>query len=361
MFRNILGCVVIMILALLSMGTSCPAPSASGPVADFDADVVSGLAPLAVEFTDMSDPGDSPITNWYWDFGDGESSTEQDPTHTYTEPGSYDVSLTVMTDDGVNTKTELDFITVTSGGDGETQTVMLPGGVPLVMVWIPGGMFMMGRNPGEQDSWSDEEPRHEVSVPGFWMAKYELTKRQWQAMMGTTPWSGFYVYEDLDSPAVYVSWTDAKSFITALNSYTGLAFRLPSEAEWEYACRAGTTTRFYWDNDPNYTLGNTYCWWAYNAWNVGKFYADVVGQKLPNAFGLYDMSGNVWEWCEDDWHDSYAAAPINGSAWVYNPRGAYRMLRGGSCYTNGTYCRSSQRFGGIPSLADKTFGFRLSR
>ncbi|MCX5769469.1 MAG: formylglycine-generating enzyme family protein [Candidatus Hydrogenedentes bacterium] len=248
-------------------------------------------------------------------------------------------------------------------GEWETETIMLPDNVPLEMVWIPGGTFMMGRYPGEQDSWESEDPRHQVAVPGFWMAKYELTKRQWQAVMGTTPWSGLsYVLNDLDSPAVYVSWDDAKAFITALNTQTGLTFRLPSEAEWEYACRADTTTRFYWGDDPDYTLINDYAWWYGNAWDAGEQYAHVVGLKLPNAFGLYDMSGNVWEWCEDDWHSSYTGAPTNGSAWVDSPRGSYRVRRGGDwCYYGGDFRRSAYRGLSYPSRTYSNFGFRLSR
>ena len=137
--------------------------------------------------------------------------------------------------------------------EGDAHTIMLPDSVPLEMVSIPGGTFMMGRYAGEQDSFSNEDPQHEVTVPGFWMAKYEFTKRQWQAVMDTTPWSEFsWVLDDPDSPAVCVSRNDVQLFITALNSYTGLTFGLPSEAEWEYAARAGTTTRFYWGDDLSY-------------------------------------------------------------------------------------------------------------
>ncbi|MCX5771550.1 MAG: formylglycine-generating enzyme family protein, partial [Candidatus Hydrogenedentes bacterium] len=195
--------------------------------------------------------------------------------------------------------------------------------------------------------------------------KYELTKRQWQAVMGTTPWSGQdYVLDDPDSPAVYVSWNDAKPFITALNNYVGLSgrlFRLPSEAEWEYACRADTATRCYWGDDPDYTLINDYAWWDGNAGDAGEQYAHVVGLKLPNAFGLYDMSGNVWEWCEDDWHSSYTGAPADGSAWVDPLRGLYRMLRGGGWGVGGGSCRSAARGGSYPSGTSVDIGFRFSR
>ena len=245
---------------------------------------------------------------------------------------------------------------------GEEETVLLPGGVPLTMVKIPGGTFLMGRYPGEQDSSSSEDPQHSVSVPGFWMGKYELTKAQWTAVMGTTPWNGqIYVLNDPDSPAVYVSWNDAQSFITTLNGLTGLTFRLPSEAEWEYACRAGTTTRFYWGDDPSYTVGNAYCWWRYNAYDVNERYAHIVGLKTENAFGLYDMSGNAWEWCEDDWHSNYTGAPTDGSAWVDSPRGSARVLRGGSWNSDGYLCRSANRGSSIPSYTYGSFGFRLAR
>ena len=242
--------------------------------------------------------------------------------------------------------------------EGETETIMLPSAVPLEMVWIPGGTFMMGRYLDEQGSDVWEDPRHQVTVPGFWMAKYELTKRQWQALMNTTPWSGgAYVLDDLDSPAVSVSWNDAKAFITALKTHTGLTFRLPSEAEWEYACRAHTTTRFYWGDDPDYTLIGNYAWHWGNC--SGELYAHVVGQKLVNGFGLYDMNGNVREWCEDDWHFSYTGAPTNGGAWVDSPRASCRMYRGGSWNDFDGYCRSAVRFG--PSDASESFGFRLVR
>jgi len=338
------------------LAATFPANPQPGFEADFEADVTSGDVPLSVNFTDRSIPRGTTITAWLWDFGDGEESEEQNPTHTYQDLGTYDVSLTVTTAAGQDTETKHDFITVEGA-----QFFMLPGDVPLEMVWVPGGTFMMGRYPGEQLSYPEEDPRHQVSVPGFWMAKYELTKRQWQAVMGTTPWSGeSNVLNDPDSPAVYISWNDAKAFIAVLNSYTSLTFRLPSEAEWEYACRAGTATCFYWGDDPNRTVGNAYCWWMHNARTVGEAYGHVVGQKIMNAFGLYDMSGNVWEWCEDDWHVNYTGSPTNGRAWVDWPRGSYRMLRGGSWYGEGA-CRSAHRGGSVPSDTSGEFGLRLAR
>jgi formylglycine-generating enzyme required for sulfatase activity/beta-lactam-binding protein with PASTA domain len=244
---------------------------------------------------------------------------------------------------------------------GTDKTVLLPGGVPLEMVWIPGGTFTMGSRDTEQGRYSDEGPQYSVTLSGFWMGKYELTKRQWTAVAGTTPWSGYsYVLADLESPAVYVSWNDAQSFLTAVNSYTGKAFGLPSEAQWEYACRGGTTTRFYWGDDPSYTAIGDYAWYDGNAWFAGQQYAHVVGTKLPNAFGLYDMSGSLWEWCEDDWHDNYTGAPVGGQPWVDGPRGSYRVLRGGCWYHSDSNCRSAYRGDESPDSTDYGIGFRVA-
>lgn len=246
--------------------------------------------------------------------------------------------------------------------EGETQTVVLPADVILEMVWIPSGTFQMGRYAGEQDSYADEDPQHSVSVPGFWLGKYEVTKRQWQALMDTAPWTGrAEVLDYPDSPAVYVSWYDAQDFVTALHTYTGEPFRLPSEAEWEYACRSGTGTRFYWGDDPAYTVIRDYGWSFNIAWFPTEPYAHLVGGKLPNAWGLHDMSGNAWEWCEDDWHAGYTGAPADGSAWVDSPRGANRVRRGG-CWKEGDYrCRSAYHYITLPSEKTSTYGFRLAR
>ena len=243
-------------------------------------------------------------------------------------------------------------------GEGATKTIMLPGDVPLVMVWIPAGTFQMGVSAGEGESEGEEVPQHRVTLAkGFWMGKYEVTKAQWKAVMNTTPWTFSTDSEPPQSPASSITWDDAKEFTASLNVLLGNegGFRLPSEAQWEYACRAGTTTRFYWGDDPDYTLIGDYVWYDEDS-------VHVVGQKLPNAFGLYDMIGNVWEWCEDDWHDDYTGASLDGSAWVDNPRSSYRVLRGGSWGSLGGYvCRSASRSGGNPSGTLIDIGFRLTR
>ena len=241
---------------------------------------------------------------------------------------------------------------------GIEETIMLPGNVPLTMVWCPAGTFMMGATANEQDSYYFEKPQHQVTLTqGFWMGKYELTKHQWTAVMGTTPWLGHgNVLSDQNSAAVDISWNDAQSFVVTLNSYTGLTFHLPTDAQWEYACRAGTITRFYWGNDPNYTDIGNYAL----SWESGEQYAHVVGQKLPNAWGLYDMSGNVWEWCQDWCGGAYTEDSVT------NPTGpatgSYRKSRGGGWCDSSRHCRSAYWMGFLPTdavAADK--GFRLAR
>ena len=265
--------------------------------------------------------------------------------------------------------TEVNLLISLGPESGTTMTIMLPGDVPLEMVRIPAGTFLMGRYPDEQDSLPSEGPQHEVTIAyDFWMGKYSMTKRQWLAIMNSAPWSGrVHVLTDLNSPAVYISWNDARSFVAALNDYlvtTGQGpgdIRLPSEAEWEYAARAGTTTRFYWGDDPSHARIYDYAWWKSNAYDVGNLYAHVVGQKLPNEWGLYDMSGNVWEWCEDDWHSNYEGAPGDGRAWRGSPRGPVRVLRGGSWYYYAYTLRSAHRTYNIPSHTNNIVGFRIAR
>jgi len=248
------------------------------------------------------------------------------------------------------------------------QTVLLPGATPLVLVWVPAGSFQMGRYDSEQESYAEESPQHQVTfASGFWMGKYEVTKAQWQALMGTTPWSGQgYSINDANSPAVYISWNDAQAFVTALNTHItntaqgAATVRLPSEAEWEYACRAGTSTRFYWGDDLLANAIGAYAWYQTNAWNAAEAYGHVVGLKTPNAWGLYDMSGNVWEWCSDWYHSSYTDAPTDGSSWDL-PVGSARVSRGGGWYNPAYNSRSALRNSATPTYTSNDFGFRIAR
>lgn len=243
----------------------------------------------------------------------------------------------------------------------------LGNGVFLVMVRVSPGSFLMGRDFNEQGSIENEDPQHGVTLAyRFWMSKYEITKAQWEAVMGTAPWIGRnQVIYDPNSPAVYVSWHDAKQFLDALNQHIfstrqGVAlYRLPSESEWEYACRAETSTRFYWGDDPDYNEIDFHAWWGGNAWDVGERYAHKVGYYPPNDSGLHDMSGNVWEWCEDHFHEDYNGAPSDGSAWISVLGGKTRVIRGGSWPNGPAFCRSASRGSNIPSGKNSSLGFRI--
>ena len=222
-------------------------------------------------------------------------------------------------------------------------------GESIVMCWIPAGSFDMGSPNGEQDRYGDEDPVHRVTfAEGFWMGKYEVTQAQWEAVMGNNPSS----FSGADRPVECVSWTDIQGFESALSN----AFRLPSEAEWEYACRAGSTTRFYWGEDGDYSQIGSYAWYSGNSSSS----THPVGEKTANSWGLYDMSGNVYEWCEDWYHGDYTNAPSDGSAWV-SPSGSDRVRRGGGWGSNARYCRSAFRSYGDPSYLAHDLGFRLLR
>ncbi len=238
-------------------------------------------------------------------------------------------------------------------GNGPVETFTLPGNVSLPMVEIPGGHFVMGSSNGE----SDETPAREVTIrQTFQMGQTEVTQEQWVAVMGTTPWSGqSFVQDSPHAPAAYISWNSALQFISELNQLTGVTFRLPTEAEWEYACRAGTTTDYYFGDDAADL--SAYAWWFDNS---DAPYASSVGQLLPNAFGLYDTHGNVGEWCMD-WYDSryYESGPMSDPAGA--AFGAERVLRGGSWLDNATACRSANRSSAPQDAEDFFTGFRLVR
>ena len=243
---------------------------------------------------------------------------------------------------------------------GEGSTILLPGKVPLDLVWIPAGSYQRGASIKELDYLENELPQHEVTLTeGFWMGKYVVTKAQWEAVMETTPWAEQrFVLNEPDSPAVYISWDDAQVFIDNLNTLTGRNFRLPTEAEWEYAARAGTTTCFYWGDDEDYSVMPGYAWFKDNAFETGEHYAHIVGQKKPNAWELYDMAGNVWEWCQD-W---YAYYPNKKN--LTDPKGPkegdYKILRGGSWFYYGGFSRMARRDHLPPAVLSYEYGFRIA-
>jgi formylglycine-generating enzyme required for sulfatase activity len=232
-------------------------------------------------------------------------------------------------------------------------------------VLIPAGSFTMGsrmsskelmdRFGGEKEWYKWEKPYHAVKIERpFYLQTTPVTQGQWQRVMGNNP-SNFKDCGD-DCPVEQVSWKDAQAFIKKLNQEEKTKdYRLPSEAEWEYSCRAGSETEFSFGDDVE-RLGE-FAWFGDNS--DGKTHP--VGEKAPNAWELYDMHGNVWEWVEDDWHDSYKGAPDGGRAWIDSPRGSSRVLRGGSWRIGAHYCRSAARYSRGPDARNLDGGFRLSR
>jgi formylglycine-generating enzyme required for sulfatase activity/uncharacterized caspase-like protein len=232
----------------------------------------------------------------------------------------------------------------------------LGNGVTLEMVSIPGGSFKMGSPSGEESRNSNESPQHDVNVPAFFMGRFEVTQEQYQKVMGTNPSN----FKKVKRPVESVSWNDAVEFCEKLSQKTGRTYRLPSEAEWEYACRAGTTTPFYFGETITTELANYNGNSIYASESKGKYRGETteVGSFSPNAFGLYDMHGNVWEWCQDTWHDSYKAAPKDGSAWIDNENQS-RLFRGASWVYNPEVCRSAIRATLNPVSAISDVGFRV--
>ena len=240
---------------------------------------------------------------------------------------------------------------------GDEWAFSLPGGGEMEFVWIEPGVFRMGSPSRESGRVSDEGPLHEVEISrGFWLGAYEVTQGEWEAVMGSNP---SYFKGDARRPVERVSWDDVQEFIAKLNAASGASvYRLPSEAEWEYACRAGTQTRWSFGDDESELTD--YAWYYDNAWVVGEEYAHAVGTKLPNGWGLYDMHGNVWEWVQDRYSSSY----YNSSPRV-DPQGptsgSKRVARGGSFPNHAQYVRSAYRNYASPDARYFSFGVRLLR
>ena len=222
--------------------------------------------------------------------------------------------------------------------------------------WIPPGEFMMGSLEDEPERDYDEGPQHQVHFEqGFWLAEIACPQALWQAVMKKNP----SYFKGDDRPVESVSWHDSQEFIAKLNqAKPGLNLRLPSEAEWEYACRAGTTTPFWWGSELTTDRANYDGNHPYNNGPKGEYRQETVPVKQfdRNPWGLYQMHGNVWEWCEDDWHSDYKGAPADGSPWKTDEDKEKAVLRGGSWYDYGWLLRSACR-----ARARRVLAFRLPR
>jgi formylglycine-generating enzyme required for sulfatase activity len=221
-----------------------------------------------------------------------------------------------------------------------------------VMVTVPAGSFLMGSDPNWENGSNHEHPRHRVTIgAAFAIGKFDVTQAEYFAVMGANPSD----FKGMTRPVEEVNWEEAREFVKRLSARTGKPYRLPTEAEWEYAARAGTETPWsFGDDESKLPL---YAWFSGNSGSQ----THPVGQLRPNGFGLYDMHGNVWQWVEDCWHDTYQGAPVNGSAWTASGCDR-RVLRGGSWNYIPIGVRSANRDWLAPVYRDRNiYGFRVAR
>ena len=233
------------------------------------------------------------------------------------------------------------------------------GSLDLDMVAIDGGSFLMGSPDDEAGHSPAEGPQHEVTVPDFFISRYQITQAQYAALLGHNP-----AQNQADSnPVECVNWFDAKAFCQRLSDLTGRRYRLPSEAEWEYACRAGSTTSFAYGPTLTDQLANTYAEIPYASAAPGRHRKGptTVGMYPANAFGLHDMHGNLFEWCEDILHNDFTGAPTDSTPWTSGPGSwpDYYVLRGASWVNPPVFCRSAFRYGSSPIYKSIAIGFRV--
>jgi len=231
--------------------------------------------------------------------------------------------------------------------------------IGLEMVYIPAGKFQIGSPISEAERSEAENPRHIVNISSFFMSRFPITQRQWKVLMDNNP--AIFIGNG-DRPVETVSWDDVQAFCQKLVEQTGKPYRLPSESEWEYACRAGTLTAFGFGetiaaNLANYNGAVPY---KYAPQGISNFSTTEVGTYPANAFGLHDLHGNVWEWCADTWHDDYDLLPKDGTAWTQGGDRSCRVVRGGSWRDPAHCCRSAKRSKNAMNQGDRSTGFRIA-
>ncbi|MBN4004862.1 SUMF1/EgtB/PvdO family nonheme iron enzyme [Nostoc sp. LPT] len=269
------------------------------------------------------------------------------------------------------TKFEFEVVTIDTQGieikrclkQAEYFIESLADSVILEMVSIAGGKFQMGAPLDESESLEDERPQHLVTIKPFFIGKYLITQAQWRVIANLPKIKRRLELEPScfkgdNLPVERVSWYDAQEFCERLSRKIGRKYRLSSEAEWEYACRAKTSTPFHFGKIIRPNLAN-YCGLNENINSTACQQTTEVGSFPANAFGIYDMHGLVWEWCADCEHEDYQGAPLDGSSWLNDGNSEYRILRGGSWNSPAHLCRSASRFSEDASITDKKFGFRV--
>jgi len=251
-------------------------------------------------------------------------------------------------------------------------TLDLGKGVTMKLVLIPAGKFLMGSPQTETEREDDEDPQHEVTISKpFYMGIYEVTQAQWRAVMDSEPWEGKkYVKSGPGNAASRISWDNASKYCQILSKKTGKKIALPTEAQWEYACRAGSKTAYYFGDDAS-KLGD-YAWYKKNASDKNEWYPHATGQKIPNSWGLYDMHGNVAEWCCDRYDgEFYARAenvdPENTTKGEFRvvrlgplrAKSYYRVVRGGEFGSKSYFCRAANRYAFVTFSGISGNGFRV--
>lgn len=278
-------------------------------------------------------------------------------------PARHRHHMAQSTDEVRMTKIEFETPTLNDHGEivawthhaAEQRTENLGQDIHLGMLVIPSGIYQMG-SPRHKGS-PDESPQHLVTIRSFLMSQFLITQAQWKAMMGKLPPCRF---KGEDLPVERVSWNDAQKFCQGLSKRSGRKYQLPSETQWEYACRAGTATPFSFGETITTAVAN------YNGEHGFRdeprgiyFHSTNAGGKFPpNAFGLYDMHGNLWEWCDDNWLEDYTSSPRDSSSYQ-NKDSHYRVARGGSWHEPPALCRSASRLRVLESEADEVMGFRV--
>ena len=268
--------------------------------------------------------------------------------------GSYSAQACDVNGDGevnVSDVTALVNLIINGGGESEFKNrTFTVNGVSFEMIAVEGGTFTMGATSEQgSDAYDDEKPAHQVTLSSYYIGKTEVTQELWQAVMGSNPSK----FSGTNLPVEKVSWEDCQSFVIKLNELTGKNFRLPTEAEWEYAARGGNKS-----NGFKFSGGNNIAEVAWYSGNGNKI-SHPVATKAPNELGIYDMSGNVWEWCSDWYSSSYYTSSSQTNPTGPNS-GSYRVYRGGSWSGNDRYCRVSHRDSNYPSYRFNYLGLRLA-